>query len=277
MSLTVDLAAERARAAERRKACRLRTRARIILAERWNATENELRNAIAEEYPRMEASEAAELLRVALEIQEREKPRRVPVSGVVDLRPPEVPAKMPPRKKYRQEWDQLLSERLRDREPDPKPESKPKPPKEKPMPAPKVSRRRVGDEVDMRAINADLRARITAAIDAEVQRNPDAKSTDIRRAVREATGIALTARQSDYLRAKARGQVKGLAPRRTDEPKQAGDVMPAATAAKKTDLPEVGSGDYIRLEEVDGGWLVQVSIRFKDAGSARKAIAGLLA
>lgn len=76
--MSINLAAERAaslaRQEERDRPHVMRHRARRVLELRWNATVEELREAIAETWPNMDESGREEILAVAIDVQKTERP-----------------------------------------------------------------------------------------------------------------------------------------------------------------------------------------------------------
>lgn len=105
--MSIDLAAERARAAAKRERAALEARARLLLSGQWHLDAEGIEAAIAERYPQLDTDGAADLLRTALLVQEHERPRRIPIEAV-DAKRPEAEAPRARTERGAQEkWDRI--------------------------------------------------------------------------------------------------------------------------------------------------------------------------
>lgn len=122
----INLAAERARSAQRREREHLRARARQILGGRWNMTALEIGAAIEEAYPDLPDEQARLLAAVTRQVQRDEAPKRIPV-GSVEVQPwePDDP-RMEISRSDAKAWTEILASGLKSRA-----ASNPKPKKRK--------------------------------------------------------------------------------------------------------------------------------------------------
>ncbi len=309
MSDVPSFAEERARAAAKRHAEYQRGRARLVLRQRWNLQADELAAVITEEYPKLDTSEAAELLDAVLEVQREEQPRRLSVDQV-SVRPVE----MEPRQRSggtaaEERWNEIMSDSMSMRR---KPGRPRKPREEKPtMPKPvRATQDRTAPAVPRKLLGDELRAEIRRTVEAQ----PELLQADARRAVEARTGCAEInpgTFQLHWKRVRAefglpvgdeRPAKKVAASAALDSARNgAGRVEEPAPTAKPTDPAESAptpptasssittvvhvdtadilealreSGDYVRCEQRDNAWVVTAYLTFNNSGDALRVLAG---
>lgn len=294
--MTIDLAAERALYAARRERAALEARARLLLSGRWHLDTEGISAAIGEEYPQLKGDGAAALLQAVLELQERERPRRIPVDAVdVKMPEPEDP-RVEIDRGAGETWEELQKDVLEGRRETKAPRATTKPETEEAM--------------GHRMTPARMRKLIRITLESE----PGITQTECRRLIEKQTGCApinTGTFQPHWKRVRAEmglgtgDERPANRPEPLDSSLAENGVEEAPSEAETSEddqvwrddaikalgelrpiiptFDETGQGalyrplDYLRLEqEPSGDWVLSASITFEEADAAHRALARLV-
>lgn len=295
-TVSINLEAERARAAEKRERAALEARALLILTGRWDLDEAGLRSTITERYPQLAAAEVEQLTRVALDVQEKEAPKRIPVESIEVQLPELKERRVESHRDSRPTWDQMQRDVLEVRRaakakaaPRPKPIAKPEQEDE-------MGRKRLEPEELRRLIRITLKSQ------------PEIAQTECRRLIESRTRCAPInpgTFNSHWKRARQDMGLPLIDERKNNGLTQSPPAVPETTEAAPAEATDgdqewredavavldemqptrtaveapswTRSLDYLRLEqEPDGAWTLSASITFEDADAANRALARLV-
>jgi hypothetical protein len=249
----IDLAAERARSLARQEERyapeRMRARARRVLELNWNATEAEMREKIAYEWPNLNAADTDELLAATLEVQRTERRTITPDPE------PTMPRATPPAEKQRI-TDFVRSQLKSDRS---------LVAREVISQLHRLHNIKIAEPTFYKLYWGPVRAELE--IRGTPKRNGAKTEPPTNGASGSATSIVVENQATEVAgQADDDAELSGIVH---------GDKAQALSEESRSLRATYEAGDYVRLEDQDGEWRLMVSLSFGSRADASAALAGL--